>query len=149
MRLKIELVPSTVWYSNIRKTVSRDVWDKIRKKAYKEADYHCDICGEKGKLHCHEIWEYNDEEHIQSLKGFQALCENCHMIKHAGFSMHTKRGREIYDREELIEHFCKVNNCSRDDFLNHEAEAFKKWRKRSKFQWKQDFGEYSEYINTD
>jgi len=45
-------------------------------------------------------------------------------------------------REDLINHFCKVNNCSREDFEKHEEEAFRIWRERSKYEWKQDFGEY-------
>lgn len=136
--LKIELVPKTCFYSNVRKVVSKSKWDKIRKKAYKRSNNKCAICDTKNvKLNCHEIWSYDDQKHIQHLDGFQALCENCHMIKHAGFSMHTKKGKELYDREKLIRHFCEVNECTKEDFLEHEKAAFKKWRERSQHEWKQ------------
>jgi len=146
MKLNIELVPSTIWHSNIRNLVPKKVWDKIRKEQYEEAGYKCEMCGISGKLHCHEIWEYDDENHMQKLVGFIALCENCHMIKHAGFSMHTPEGIRIYDRNSLIEHFCKVNGCSREDFIKHEKDAFKQWEERSKFEWEQGFGEWDKYI---
>ena len=29
MKLTIELVPSTAWYSNVRSNVSKEEWDKI------------------------------------------------------------------------------------------------------------------------
>ncbi|KAF5437681.1 hypothetical protein C5S35_02845, partial [Candidatus Methanophagaceae archaeon] len=33
LRLKIELVPSTSWYNNLRKYITKEDWDKIRKTA--------------------------------------------------------------------------------------------------------------------
>ena len=82
MKLIIELVPSTSWYDNLRNCVSRQDWDKIRKKAYADADYKCEICGAKTQLHCHEKWNYDGEKSLQKLEGFEAICVNCHMIKH-------------------------------------------------------------------
>lgn len=143
-RLYIELVPSTSWYNNMRKVLSRKEWDVIRKKAYKDANYKCEVCGDEGTLHCHEVWEYDDKSRIQKLVGFQALCVNCHMIKHAGFSMHTRKGQRSFDAKKLIKHFCKVNNCSIEDFYIHEQKAFEKWRERSRYNWDVDLGEYKE-----
>jgi hypothetical protein len=148
LRLEIELVPSTSWYSNLRKYISNHDWDRIRKKAYADANYKCEICGEKGQLHCHEKWNYDDEKRIQRLEGFEALCVNCHMIKHAGFSMYTEEGKKRFNRDELIAHFCKVNNCDRNYFIRHETEAFKIWAKRSQYQWKVDLGEYKKMIKS-
>lgn len=143
MKLTIELIPSTIWYSNIRNLVSKEVWDKIRKEQYEKAGHKCEICGVSDKLHCHEIWSYDDENYVQKLVGFIALCENCHMIKHIGFSMHTPEGMRRYERNNLIEHFCKVNDCKSEDFIQCEKEAFKIWEERSRSKWKQDFGEWT------
>ena len=145
MKLEIELVPSTIWFSNIRNAVSKDDWDKIREESYAKTNYKCGICGVTGKLNCHEIWEYDDKNKIQRLNGFIALCDNCHWIKHIGLAgIMSNKGKLNY--EELIEHFCKVNECTRESFLKYEEEAFKKWEERSKHQWKQDFGIYSKSI---
>ena len=145
-KLKIELVPQSSFYNNIRNEVSKQIWDIIRKSTYKKAGYECEVCGTEGVLHCHEIWSYDDEEKIQTLKGFQALCENCHMLKHIGFSMHTEKGKEKFDREELINHFCEINDCTREDFMEYEEKVFKQWRKRSEYEWVVDLQEYEIYL---
>jgi hypothetical protein len=49
-------------------------------------------------------------------------------------------------RKDLVKHFCKVNDCSEKEFLQHEDEAFKVWEKRSNYEWKQDFGTYTKYV---
>jgi len=140
-KLKIELVPSTSWCDNVRRCTSKQGWDEIRRKAYADAGHKCEICGEKGQLHCHEKWSYVDERLVQKLEGLEAICVNCHMIKHAGFSMHTEQGRRQFDRNKLIAHFCKVNDCERTDFMKHEKEAFRIYRERSEHQWRVDLGE--------
>ena len=97
MKLEIELVPKDLFFRSLRSLVTKQSWDVIRREAYKKAGYRCEICGGKGDrwpVECHEIWEHDDERHIQYLKGTIALCPNCHMIKHTGFSMFTENGRK-------------------------------------------------------
>lgn len=68
--LTIELVPSTSWYSNVRSMVKPEEWDILRRISYKEAQYRCKICHGQGTKHpveCHEIWEYDDAKHTQTL----------------------------------------------------------------------------------
>lgn len=119
---------------------------------YTEEGRKCYICGsEQGRFSLHEFWEYDDDKHIQKLCGLHHLCNLCHKIKHIGFWCHTVDGRtklkqEDLDRKDLIEHFCKVNNCAKEEFLKHEDKAFEVWRERSKHRWKQDFGKYKELV---
>jgi hypothetical protein len=148
MKLEIELVPSTVWYSNVRLLVSKTVWDMIRKESYNIANYKCQICGVSGRLNCHEIWEYDDKKHIHKLRGFIALCDDCHMIKHMGFAG-IQASKGLIDMDKLIEHFMKVNNVDEKTFNGHEKDAFEVWHERSKYEWEQDFGEYSKFIKID
>ena len=37
MKLNFELVPDSCWYSNLRSQLPKEVWDRIRKKAYARA----------------------------------------------------------------------------------------------------------------
>jgi len=145
LKLTIELVPSTSWYDNLRKNMSQDEWDKIRKAAYAKYSYNCGICNAEEKLNCHEIWEYNDREHIQKLIGFIALCNMCHHVKHIGLAgILAKQGK--LDFEKVIEHFMKVNNCKMDTFKEHYNKAFEQWRERSKHEWQIDLGTYQNII---
>ncbi|MGC9014969.1 MAG: hypothetical protein ACP5KW_11390, partial [Thermoproteota archaeon] len=78
-------------------------------------------------------------------------CKLCHMVKHIGYWCYTHEGEEKMKklgitRKTLMEHFCKVNGCAERDFEKHEEEAFETWRKRSKYEWKQDFGKYKEIL---
>lgn len=146
LKLTIELVPETSWCNNIRNTVSKSVWDHIRKKAYSEYHNKCGICGVSGQLSCHEIWDYDDTTHVQSLKGFIALCNPCHMIKHIGMAgILAKQGK--LDLNKLMQHFIAVNNCDSKEFEKHVGMAFDAWEKRSKYQWSINFGEYDPIIS--
>lgn len=145
LKLTIELVPATSWYRNLRKFASREDWDKIRRKAYADHDYCCSICGTGGKLHCHEVWEYDDEKHAQRLAGFISLCVMCHHVKHIGLAgILASRGQ--LDYEGVIRHFMKVNKCGRRIFFKHRDEAFDEWERRSQDEWIVDLGEFAGII---
>lgn len=141
MKLTIELVPKTAWYSNVRSEVSKSEWDKIRRKCYKKANYKCEICGGKGKKHpveCHEIWEYNDTDKTQTLKGLISLCPNCHKTKHVGLA-------QIKGEEDIvINQLMKVNSMSKKEALNYINESFNIWDERSDHAWKCDIS----YLDT-
>ena len=158
MKLEIELVPETCWYSNLRKNISQKNWDIIRKQCYKDANYKCQICGSDGKnqifetrgsingsLNCHEIWEYDDKSHIQKLKGFIALCNDCHMIKHLGFAG-IQANNGLLDYHKLIDHFLIINNVTLDVFNDHCKKVEELFRIRSTHQWKIDLGEWNNLI---
>lgn len=145
MKLYIELVPETCFYENLRKVLPKKEWDKIRKEVYAKANHKCKICGVSGKLNCHEFWEYDDTNAIQYLKGFQALCDNCHNIKHIGF-VNVQISKGIWPKEvldDLAKHFMKVNNVGIDKFNQHVKEAFDVWQERSKKKWKTDLGNFN------
>jgi len=152
MKLEIELVPRTVWYSSLYQLLPKNKWNAIKEEILAKEGRKCYICGsEEGTLTAHEFWEYDDKKHIQRLVEIHHLCDLCHKIKHIGFWCHTsdwreKLEREGLSREDLIKHFCEVNNCTEKEFLQHEDKAFEVWRERSKHQWKQDFGQYESYI---
>lgn len=144
--LTAELVPSTVWFSSLYRLMSRDAWNSIRDGIIRENGRKCQICGETdGTMNLHEIWEYDDVNYVQKLKGFLLLCRMCHHVKHIGLAgILADEGKLDYN--EVIKHFCRVNKCSKKDFEKHVDRAFEIWRERSKHQWKQDFRNYKEFI---
>ena len=149
-KLSIELVPSTIWYANIynyyKKLNQMEKWHELKQHLFETEGNNCWICSKNERnLEAHEFWEYDDYNHIQKLKAIHHICDLCHKIKHIGLWCHTSEGqvklkKHGLTREALINHFCNVNGCTSDDFLKHEEIAFKKYSRRSKFQWKQDLG---------
>ena len=139
VKLTIELVPQTAWYSNVRSNVTRSEWDKIRKESYRKAGYKCEVCkdvgtnqGFKHDLECHEIWNYNDKTHKQILKGMISLCPKCHEVKHIGLAQ--IKGRYNLALEQLI----SVNQINKEEAERYVEESFKVWQERSKFEWELD-----------
>ena len=135
MKLTIELVPQTAWYSNVRSNVTKAEWDVLRKACYKAAGYKCEVCSGKGPKHpveCHEIWDYNDETCDQTLKGLVALCPNCHKCKHVGYA----RISGNYDM--ALAHLAKVNEITSEEAEKYVDESFVLWEQRSQKEWKLD-----------
>jgi hypothetical protein len=145
LKLTIELVPKTCWYSNLRRKVAPAEWDRIRRDTYAAYGYRCGICGADAPLHCHERWAYDDREHRQRLLGFIALCEWCHHVKHIGLaSILASEGK--LDMKRVVDHFMRVNSCDRAVYRQHRLAAFQEWRRRSQEQWTVELGEYAGLI---
>ncbi len=145
LKLTIELVPSTSWYENMRKVMSQRDWDILRKKTYADYGHKCGICEATGRLNCHELWEFDDQKQVQTLKGFVALCDLCHHVKHIGFAGILAREGKL-NMDDVEEHFCQVNGRDYPDYVNHSEKAWKLWGKRSKHDWKIELGEYASLV---
>jgi hypothetical protein len=138
-KLFIEPIPKTCHFSNIRSTVKTKEWDKIRFLSYDKAGHKCEICNKTGikqgfahDVECHEIWEYDDVNHIQKLIGLVSLCVLCHKVKH--FGMAKKMGYE----QICLEHIAKVNKWSKEEINLHMIEVNEINNERSKFEWTLD-----------
>lgn len=135
-KLTITLVPRSSFCRNLRSELPRSTWDAIRKKVYELANNKCEICGGQGNRHpveCHEVWDYDDENKIQHLNGFMALCPSCHLVKHAGRA--SVRG--FWD--EAMEQLAKVNKWSLENAEKYANKQFGVWFERSRHEWKIDF----------
>lgn len=81
IKLSIELIPKTCHFSNVRTSIKKEEWDKIRFLSYENAKHKCEICGNNGlkqgfkhRIECHEIWHYDDTTKTQKLIGLISLC---------------------------------------------------------------------------
>ena len=144
-KLLVELVPTTCHYSNVRSTLTTQQWDKIRQLSYAAAGNVCEICGDTGKnqgyrhnVECHEIWEYDDENHIQKLAGLISLCPVCHQVKHIGRAI--AMGKE----QDCFKQMAKVNKWTPEQIQEHIVESFKLHKTRSKQKWGLDLSLLSE-----
>lgn len=143
MKLDFELVPDSLWYSNLRSILSKKQWDYIRKIAYAEADGKCMICGRKvARLEAHEQWTYDLENQTQILSKVIAVCHSCHSVIHIG------RTQLMGDEDRAIKHFCYVNKCSYADYIKALGEANRVHQERNKISdWKLDLTYLKRYIN--
>ena len=135
IKLAIELVPSTSWFKNLRSELTASKWDILRKKCYSNAGYKCEICGGQGHKHpveCHEIWEYDEETRIQTLKGLQALCPKCHRCKHIGFW--EMKGYE----DDIRKHMMKINGWSAQQYKTYRLSVYAQYHNRSELNWNPD-----------
>lgn len=138
-KLAVELIPSTCHFSNVRTTVTAAEWDKIRFISYAAANNKCEICGSHGKLQgykhfveCHEIWNYDDINHVQTLVGLISLCPICHQVKHIGRSIAI--GKIGVCKQQLA----KVNKWTPKEIDDHIVSSFELHKERSKHQWTLD-----------
>lgn len=145
-KLTIELVPKTAWYTNVRSNVSKDEWDRLRKKSYALANNVCEICGDSGKnqgykhnVECHEIWHYDDTTKNQILTGLISLCPYCHKCKHPGLAQING------ELNIVINQLMKVNNIPKNEAEKLIDDAFTIWRERSKYQWNLDISFIQNY----
>lgn len=135
-RLTVELVPATCHFSNVRTTIKPQEWDKIRFLSYAAARNVCEICGDVGtnqgykhKLECHEIWEYDDVNHIQRLEGLISLCPICHQVKHIGRTIAIGKEGQAFAQLRTI------NEWTKEELDNHIRESFEQYKERSKHEW--------------
>lgn len=143
LKLTIELVPSSSWYDNVRSKVSPAEWDIIRKKCYRMANYRCEICGGVGPTHpveCHELWEYDDINHTQTLIKLVSLCPSCHQVKHIGLS--TKLGK----LDDCIGHLRAINGSTATEVKKYINQAMRVWEERSCYDWEVDISYLQKYL---
>ena len=143
-RLKIELVPETAWWSNVRSNVSRAEWELCKRYAKAKTNAVCIICGDSGlnqgwryAVEAHEIWDYDDDDQVQTLVDIDPLCPRCHQCKHLGRSRSTMDLREW---TQLIEHFQKVNDYTDWDTERAIVLAFKQHHDRGTMPWTLEVG---------
>jgi hypothetical protein len=141
MKLTLELVPDTLTLHSLHRFLTTKAWNTLRKKALEESTYQCAICGASGgQLNCHEQWKYDDETHTQRLARLIMLCQMCHLVKHMNSG--------YMPFEELVQHFMKVNDCSRQEFDEYYQHCCEEQTRRSirddrgPVYWEQDYGEY-------
>jgi transposase-like protein len=137
LKLTVEPVPPSSAYASLANLLPRELWDRLRREAYRRAGYRCQACKRSTRLHCHEVWSFNDRTECQTLLGFEALCEDCHRVKH----IFPIRKRAEYIRS--LRHLVAVNGFSADELTRYMQAAFRQYVERSKTQWKVTFGSYA------
>ena len=144
MKLTLELVPDTLRGQSLQVLLTNKAWNTLRKQTLEEYSDQCAVCGAVAPpaLHCHEQWDYDEETHTQRLVRLIMLCPLCHHTKHMNDG--------AVPLEELVQHFMKVNECSRQEFDEYYQQCCEERTQRTGgrqgeplWLWKQDYGEYA------
>lgn len=134
-RLVPELVPEPLWgRSAFHALKGQKSWKDIRQTVIDEADSSCSICGEKRDkdMCCHEVWDYDDSEHIATLVDFSLLCPLCHLTQHTG-ARGTVGGKDVLI--ETVGHLKRINNMTFKELFALFDFVEERWDERSKHKW--------------
>jgi len=130
LKLAIEPRPASTWGVTLSNLLPKKEWLELARQCKWEADYTCVICSVDGQeMHAHERWKFDDRRKIQRLVDIICVCVLCHDTIHFG------RSSQVYSKKyqaELVNHWCKVNKLSRQDFQNHLNDIREINRKRVK-----------------
>ena len=151
-KLSVELAPITVRSPSLFQVYIKNnrfnEWFEIKQQLVEKEGSFCWICGkESSNLHMQEFWDYNESNYTRSLLEVHLLCDMCHKLNRTDLWFFTEYGKKQLQtlglsQEDLVKHYCKVNNCSPKEFSKQWSRAIKTWKKRSQYEWNQDFGEY-------
>lgn len=143
-RLSVELIPETAFWKNVRSNVTRAEWRKCQAYARAKTDGGCIICGQRGReqgrnydTECHEVFDYDEDEGVQTLVDIIPICPTCHAVKHLG------RTREVASEaewERVLIHLQRVNDWPDWKTEKYVVLQFQIWRARSMIDWKLDLG---------
>jgi len=134
-KLRVELVPSTCWASNVRAYLSEHYWRKLAREIIEMGDGRCQVCSGSGRgktVHCHEVWAYNEAHHIQELLRLRPLCPMCHYVTHLGRSI------ELGYERQATGWLARVNGWNAQAVTWYKTAIFKQWSERSRFEWALD-----------
>ena len=132
-----EMLPISTWQANVRHALNQEVWDRMRRHAYKAAGNRCEICGAAGiQLEAHEAWKWvintKEQTGIQKLDKIMALCPLCHKAHHMGFA--ERMG--VYDK--VLAHLKKINGWDDKHLKLALIQGKETWDTRNKLNWKVD-----------
>lgn len=142
-----------------------DTWTWKKLRMMRNPDV-CEICNwrESDKprgfnLHMHEVFDYQIKRRGKSvayLRSLQFLCKRCHGIVHNGWDtpklikqaeqqlLKGTRFRAEFESalancESIVEYFCNINQCKRDEFFRHAEQAAANKRERDQHVWRIDW----------
>ena len=95
-----------------RTIFGKTTWDFMRKSAYYNAGYKCEICGrepKKGDLHAHELFSYDYDKQTGEFERVVAICRTCHDGIHSGRLITMfKNKNPLYPKSYVLR---VVENC--------------------------------------
>lgn len=146
LRLVPALVPAPLWGRSVHNALTRKKWEALRRTVLANSGNtcrHCDAQYESGMV-CHEVWEYDDADHVATLAQLIIVCRDCNSVLHLGKSLliGQKGGMSgVVDRgEQAVRHLMRVNSISDTEARSLITNAFKTHKARSRHNWRVEIG---------
>ena len=130
--LRIRPLPESVWHRNIKKSLGKDRWQKMRSRLLIDHPLKCDVCSapvvSTSELDGHELWTFDTEAKppVARVHTIQFICRLCHDCIHFARSSRDKIEKELFN---LRRHFCRVNATDEVTFELHFRTAMREWER--------------------
>jgi hypothetical protein len=134
-------IPATSWGANLHRLLTAEYWQALRDETFYACNNRCEICGARGALECHELWEYHEPVAdtagnigVQELKRLMSLCSACHEAHHLGFA--NLRGQ----LDRALGRIAHINRWNKEQLDQYYAYITDTWNRRSSYHWMLDLG---------
>lgn len=124
-------------YNALNKTKRRKEWEALRRTVLEAAGNSCTHCkaSYERRMVCHEVWAYDDLNHIATLITFELVCRDCDSVLHFGKTLLIggRKGDDAMDdlAHQAIAHLMKVNGITKRQAMKMMDDAFGQWMDRS------------------
>jgi hypothetical protein len=109
-------------------------WTHLRGAVRRAADFTCEICEHRASeesgvgVEVHEDWHYDDAATpaTRTLARIGCLCRLCHQVHHIGLWQSLVASGKVPQQllDDVIAHFCRVNECDLTAFEQEKHRAF-------------------------
>ena len=160
-----DLIPSTMWFTNVRSCVSRSSWDELRKRVYERVDYKCECCNTDCRIRKPytgddyednvqitppssefkadvELNKWNTiqlEAHERWSYDYESKTQKLERVIALCHRCHSATHLGLADirgvKQLALKHMKKVNKWADEQLLQHLEEQSKRYRERSIVKW--------------
>lgn len=149
--LRVRPIPKPLHGVNLRTHLGDHRWRKLRHSLLDDWTRQCETCRKvvenSSKLSAHEEWEFDTESQppTATVANIRFVCWHCHACEHFPHTLLLVRSGALSEQavEDTIEHFCRVNKATKQQFAKHLQAAVKEWARLSEFNFRVDFGKFA------
>jgi hypothetical protein len=146
--LKPAMIPIPLWNRSVCHVLGAksSAWRSIRQQVIDAVFGKCEYCPkhyDNGKgMVCHEVWDYDDQNHTATLTDLALACRDCNFVLHPGAALEvgfrqeaTGKGSIAQRGNQAVEHLSTVNGITAKEAHEILGRALKVHRERSGHSW--------------
>ena len=112
------MVPVPLWNRSVCQVLDpkRKAWRSIRQQVIDAVSGTCDYCTKHydngTNMVCHEVWEYDDQNHTATLTDFALACRDCNFVLHPGAALEVGFRQEATAEDQSLSEGIRQSNIS-------------------------------------